>query len=224
MLCFRIRCLVVNDRDGRGGFDDRQQSDIYEEDQIVDDESFVDEEEEEREENLMEEITEEEGEEMTTTTTTVVETPGAPVTDELTCSAEDQGFGDATPVEAFVVLPPEGCDWSENPADLPQNMGLGFIDVVDDTEYTNLFECGSQSPSSDIDWESEAVVYLSGWIPAGSEPEFEWALSSGEDKIVLGLVSVGVCTDDVEFYQNAFITPRRAQRPRVISCVMPTEC
>ena len=217
-------CLVVDDRDGRDRFDDRQQIDTYEEDRIIDDESFVDEEEEEREENFMEEINEEEEEETTTTTTTVVETPGTPATDELSCSAEDQGFGDTTPVDAFVVLPPEGCDWSEMSADLPQDMGLGFIDVVDDAGYTSLFECGSQSASSDVDWENEVVVYLSGWIPAGSEPEFEWAVSGSEGEVVLGLVSAGVCSDEVEFYQNAFIAPRRAQRPRVISCTMPTEC
>ena len=39
-------CLVVDDRDGRDRFDDRQQIDTYEEDRIIDDESFVDEEEE----------------------------------------------------------------------------------------------------------------------------------------------------------------------------------
>jgi len=221
-------CVVVDDRDDR--YDDRQQTGFIEEDTIVEDDTIIEDdtviedEEEEVEESSMEEIIEEEEEETTMTTTTVVETPGMEATEEVTCSAEDQGFGDAALVDAFVVVPPEGCDWSEMSIDLPEDTGLGFVDVVDDVGYTALFTCDTQSISSDIDWASEVVVYLSGWVPAGSNPEFEWAVSGTSDEVVLGLVSDGVCSDDVEFYQNAFIAPRRMQRPRVISCTMPADC
>jgi hypothetical protein len=222
-------CLVVDERDGYDdGYDSRQSTEVYEDDTIIEDDTLIDEREEEMEEEIeessMEEITEEEEEETTTTTTTVVETPSMPATEDLTCSVEDQGFGDATPVEAFVVVPPDGCEWNETSDDLPRDMGLGFVDVIDDEGYTGLFECGSQSAGSDIDWDNEVVVYLSGWIPAGSNPEFEWAVSGTEDEVILGLVSEAVCTDEVEFYQNAFIAPRRTQQPRVISCTTPTEC
>ena len=218
-------CLVVDDRDGYDdGYEDRYQTEAYEEGAILEDDTFVDEEEEEVEESSMEEITEEEEEESTTIITTVAETPGTPATEEQMCSAEDQGFGDATPVEAFVVIPPDGCEWYETSADLPRDMGLGFVDIVDDEGYTNLFECGSQSAGSDIDWANEVVVYLSGWIPAGANPDFEWAVSGDNDEIVLGLVSESLCSEDVSFFQSAFIAPRRAQQPRVISCTLPAKC
>ena len=225
-------CVIVDDRDDRydDPYDDRQRVDLFADDSIIEDDTLIEDDtvfendEEEIEESSMEEITEEEEEETTTTTTTVVETPGMEATEEMTCSAEDQGFGDAELVDAFVVIPPEGCDWSEMSSDLPEDTGLGFLDVIDDAGYAALFTCDSQSISSDIDWANEVVVYLSGWVPAGSNPEFEWAVSGTSDEIILGLVSEGVCSDEVEFYQNAFIAPRRAELPRVISCLMPADC
>ena len=68
------------------------------------------------------------------------------------------------------------------------------------------------------------MIYLSGWIPTGSEPTFEWAVQSTEGEVVLGLVSQEVCSADLEFYQSAFIAPKQATEPRVVSCTMPNMC
>ena len=219
-------CFVSTNSDDR--YSDSYRDETYvEDDVIIDDEVAVDEtfvdEEEQVSEEMTEEVTEEE-EETTTTTTTTVETPPTPEVEAVTCSPDDQGFADAPLVDAFVVVLAEGCEWRETSDDITPDMGLGFIDVEDDEDYAALFDCGDQSVNADVDWENEVVVYLSGWVPAGSDPEFQWAVGGPDDEIVLGLVSQQVCSDESEFYQGAFIAPRRAERPRVISCTEPTEC
>jgi hypothetical protein len=197
-------------------YDEEYVEDEYIEDVYIDDSA----------EDITESETEvfEETEETTTTTTTTVENPPKPTIDEVTCSAEDQGFGGAEFVDAFVVTPPANCDWRDDRDTLSPDAGLGFIDVLSDDEYISLFTCTGASVTSDINWGQEVIVYITGWIPAGSNPNFEWAVSPSSGEIVLGLVSQEVCTNELEFYQNAFITPRRSNEPRVISCVMPTDC
>lgn len=201
-------------------YEDRYYEDRYE-DEVYVDEVYVDESEvlEESEREVIEETEEE-----TTTTTTTVETPPVPAIEQITCSADDQGFDGSDLVEAFVVTPPEQCMWRSIEDEISPDLGLGFIDVTNDDEYSDLFDCGGGPLTSDVDWDTEVVVHLSGWIPAGSQPRFEWAVNSESGEVVLGLVSSEVCSDGLEFYQNAFITPRREVEPRVISCVMPTDC
>lgn len=198
---------------GGSGRDDIYEEDVYVEDNIV-----------EREDEFIEEREVIEETEETTTTTTTVETPPVEEVPEVSCSPEDQGFENAEPVEVFTIDPPEGCMWSEMSSDIDPELGLGFINVMNDDEYVRLFDCGDAVAGSDVNWETEVVVYLSGWVPAGSEPNFEWSVSAESGEVVLGLVSTDVCTDELEFYQTMFIAPRRDVAPRVISCAMPSDC
>jgi hypothetical protein len=210
--------------------DETYVDETYVDDRYVDetsiDETSIDESESVEEESFEEssEETTEEEETTTTTTTTTVETPGMEGREAVSCSREDQGFGDAELVESFALLPPENCTWREQSGEIAPELGLGFIDVETDDEYTSLFECGEQSIASDVTWSEEVVVYLSGWVPAGSAPEFQWSVAGEGGEVVLGLVSQEVCSDELTFYQAAFITPRRAEKPRVISCVEPVDC
>jgi hypothetical protein len=190
-----------------------------------DDENFASN-ESSMEEETIEETTEEmmETQEETMTTTTVVETPNTDPTDELTCSAVDQGFADAMYVEVFVVTLPEECLWSETSADLESGVALGFDYIDNDEDYLALFNCEGMMLTSDVNWETEVVVYLSGWVPAGSLPTFEWAVEGAENEVVLGLVSEDLCAEEENFFQSAFIAPKRNALPRVISCTMPNMC
>jgi hypothetical protein len=179
------------------------------------------------EEESTEEITEETmtmTSEETMTTTTVVETPSTDPTNEITCSAVDQGFGDAMNVDVFVVSLPEECLWSETSADLESGVELGFDHIDNDEDYLALFNCEGMMLSSDVNWETEVVVYLSGWVPEGSLPTFEWAVEGTDNEVVLGLVSENLCAEEDEFFQSAFIAPKRNTPPRVISCTMPNMC
>lgn len=219
-------CVISSDTDR---YDDRYaEEEVYVEDEVyVDDQVAIDESQAEETEEVVEEsneeITEEE-EETTTTTTTVVEMPGTEGVEAVTCSAEDQGFADAELVEASIILPAEGCTWRETSADLDSDTGLGFIDIEDNDAYIELFDCGEQSIISDVNWDEEVVIYLSGWVPAGSQPSFQWAVSGESGEVVLGLVSQEVCDEGAEFYQGAFVAPRREIEPRVISCIEPVDC
>ena len=204
---------------GGDGYDDTYE-DRYED--RYEEEVYVDERSDETEEVFEEEVVEE-TEETTTTTTTTTDDP-EPMIEEITCSAEDQGFADALPAEVFVIDPPAGCEWSETSAELEPELGLGFADIMNDEEYINLFNCGDAIAGSDVDWESEVAIYLSGWVPADSEPTFEWAVTPESGEVVLGLVSTEICTDELEFYQTMFIAPRREAAPRVISCALPSDC
>lgn len=201
-----------------GGGSDRYEEDVYVEDVYVEDDIA------EREEEVFEEREVIEETEETTTTTTTVENPPVEEIPEVSCSPEDQGFENAEPVEVFTIDPPEGCVWSEMSEDINPELGLGFVDVMSDDEYVRLFDCGDAVAGSDVNWDTEVVVYLSGWVPAGSEPNFEWSVSAESGEVVLGLVSAEICTDELEFYQTMFIAPRREMAPRVISCVMPSDC
>lgn len=175
-------------------------------------------------EEIIEESTEIEEDTTTTTITTVVETPGSRMSEGLTCSVEDQGFGEADRVEVYVVTPPETCVWSETAEDLDMGTELAFLKISTDQDYLNLFTCNDTVLISDIDWDNEIVIYLSGWILAGSEPTFEWAVEGPEGETVLGLVTQEICREDKEFYQSAFIAPKHMSEPRVIGCSMPSMC
>lgn len=217
-------CVIVGGSDDGGGSASSSSSSQFEEDILEEEEQQQESLEEESTEETSVEITESSEETTSTTTTTTVEDPGNLPSQDVTCSAADQGFGEAEAVTAYMIDPPEGCTWSEKSSDVMMEQGLGFLTVQSDENYLALFECADRMLSSDVNWSSEHAVYVSGWVPAGSAPAFEWAVIGPDMEVVLGLISDQVCTEETEFFQSVFITPALERAPRVISCANPTDC